>query len=100
MAIVTKEGNLQEYLNEERLYLFEPNSIGAFCWTSMEEVPDRTKAKTFHFEMVRKTECYMTPVRKDGREYAKIYIVGANNNITILYTEKHAVYQGARVYRK
>ena len=100
MANATKERNLQEYLNEQRLYTFEPNATGTICWGSLEDVNDKTKAKAIIFEMFAKTECYMTPVQKDGQEYAKIYIVGTDKNISILYIEKHAVYQGSRVYRK
>lgn len=96
---VTKEGNLQEYLSEGKLYTFEPNSQGAMCWLTLEDVPNKKKANTVLFETFGKRKRYMTPVQKNGRDYAKIYIVGAEN-VTIVYVEKYAVCQGTRVYRK
>ena len=96
---VTKEGNLQEFLSEEKLYSFEPNSQGALCWLTLKDVPNKKKANAILFQSFGKRERYMTPVQKNGREYAKIYIVGAEN-VTIVYVEKYAVCKGARVYRK
>lgn len=99
MEIVTKDGNLNEFLSEEKLYAFEPNFKGANSWRRLEDIPDKKKATPFFFETSAKKEQYMTPVRKNGRDYAKIYIVGHNENVGILYVERAAVCQGERYHR-
>ena len=99
MDIVTQKGNLEEFNNQEKLFVFEPNQRAADSWLTLEDAPVRKKAKLFYFETMAKKH-YMTPVQKDGREYAKIYMVEDSENVAIIYVEKYTVCQKERYYRK
>jgi len=97
--MMNNENSIKEFFSETSLFVAEPIVRGAMSWRSLEDVPNASKSTMFFFDAIKeaKAEMYMTTIRKNDENYAKIYIVD-HKRISILYVKSNVVCQGERYH--
>ena len=85
----------KEFYNEKTLYTVEPLIRRAKSWRTLDDIPDMEKATWLYFEVLAGYKVYMKNIEKDGKKYAKLYIVGFKH-IRVLYVSADAVCSGSK----
>lgn len=82
--------NWKKFLSETELYVAEPLTKATNSWLTFEDVPDKQKSRILFFEALKVKKLYIVFMRKENKNYAKLYIVD-NKKISILYIRSDAV---------